>query len=115
MNPWLILVGVLALIGSYAFGRNDGYEYAQAEHRKIELSQEAARKSALQAAAAEIAKIDVKNVTIQAKAHEIEQLTRKKDYAAAFEANGELMTASQNLYAWLWDNMSEAEKKRIIA
>lgn len=51
---------------------------------------------------------------IQARAHEIEQLTRKCDYASAFEANGELMTASQNLDQWLWQNMSDAEKKRII-
>ena len=31
---------------------------------------------------------------IQSKAHEIEQLTRKKDFEAAFKANEELQAAS---------------------
>lgn len=47
---------------------------------------------------------------IQAKAHEIEQLTRKGDYAAAFEANRALQAASQKLGNWLWKNMQDVEK-----
>lgn len=44
---------------------------------------------------------------IQAKAKEIAELTLRKDYAAAFEANRSLQAASQKLGNWLWKNMDE--------
>ncbi len=67
MNPTVILAGLLALLisiggaGWYGFGL--GYDRHVAEI----AAEDKARKEGLQAAAAEIAKIDVKNVTVQGK------------------------------------------------
>ena len=67
MNPWLILAGVLALAGAVGGGYVKGAKDNEAEHLRIAQAEEKARKEALQAAAMEVAKIDVKNVTIQGK------------------------------------------------
>lgn len=67
MNPWLMLAVVAALAGAGGAGYWKGGNDAEAEHLRIEKAQEQAHKDALQAAAKEIAKIDVKSVTIQGK------------------------------------------------
>lgn len=47
---------------------------------------------------------------IQAKAHEIEWLTRKGDFEAAFKANHDLQEASQTMMRWLYKRILESEK-----
>lgn len=79
MNPWLILACVVALaagaVGGYVKGGRDN----EAEHLRIDNLQQAAKDVALQAVAAEIVKIDVKNVTIQGKV--IERIRTEQVYA----------------------------------
>lgn len=78
MNPWLMLAVVAALAGAGGAGYWKGGNDAEAEHLRIEKAQEQAHKDALQAAAKEIAKIDVKSVTIQGKV--IERIRTEQVY-----------------------------------
>ena len=82
MNPTVILGVILSAVilagGSYIKGRGDGYELQQVEQRRIELEQHQAREEALSAAASEIAKIDVKQITIQGKV--IERIRTEQVY-----------------------------------
>lgn len=71
MNPTLILAvllgWVLSVIGAGWYAMNLGYDKHITEIAAQRESDEKVRKEALDAAAREIAKIDVKNVTIQGK------------------------------------------------
>lgn len=79
MNPWLILAGVLALAVAATGGYVKGGRDNEAEHLRTAKVQQEARDKALKAAAAEIAKIDVRNVTIQGKV--IERVRTEKVYS----------------------------------
>lgn len=71
MNPTLILAvllgWVLSIIGAGWYAMNLGYDKHIAEIASQREAEDKARKEALDAAAREIAKIDVKNVTVQGK------------------------------------------------
>ena len=65
INPWLILGAIAAILGAYFYGRHDGGEIAEAQQLR---DKEVARQvfdQAQAAAAGEIAKIKVRNVTVQ--------------------------------------------------
>ena len=65
LNPWVILSVVLALGGSYAWGRHDGAKSASAD--KLEQAAVLAKvtEAAQKGAAGEIAKLTIQHVTIQ--------------------------------------------------
>nr|MBL8412726.1 hypothetical protein [Dechloromonas sp.] len=69
---WAVLL--LALAGSYAWGRADGRALADAESLRAEQIADAALESARRGAAEEIAKLEVKHVTVQRR---IERETRE--------------------------------------
>lgn len=65
INPWIILGVIAAIVGAYFYGRHDGGEITEAQQRR---DKEVARQvfdQAQAAAAGEIAKIKVRNVTVQ--------------------------------------------------
>jgi len=64
-NPMLILAAVLALIGAYFYGRHDGGEIAAAQRLRDEQVARQVFDQAQAAAAQEIAKIKVRNTTVQ--------------------------------------------------
>lgn len=64
-NPMLILAAVLALIGAYFYGRHDGGEIAEAQRLRDEQVARQVFDQAQAAAAQEIAKIKVRNTTVQ--------------------------------------------------
>jgi hypothetical protein len=70
-NPWLILgvsvVAVAAIAGSYVKGRSDGKAIIIAQQAREDQIRFETLQLAQQAAAEEIAKIEVKNVTIRQK------------------------------------------------
>ena len=82
MNPTVILAVLLgwalSLGGAGWYGKGLGYDQRVAEEAKDKDSAEKARKEALSAAADAIAKIDVKNVTIQGKV--IERISTETVY-----------------------------------
>lgn len=83
MNPTIVLAVLLGWVisaggaGWYGFGL--GYDRHVAEIATQQAAAEAARKEALDAAAREIAKIEVKNVTIQGKV--VERIKTETVYA----------------------------------
>lgn len=83
MNPTVILGALLGLVisvggaGWYGFGL--GYDQHVAEIAAQREAEDKARTAALDAAAREIAKIDVKNVTIQGKV--VERIRTETVYA----------------------------------
>jgi len=79
MNPWLMLGAVLALVAAVAFGNHHGYQSRLGEEAIEQQAAEKGRKEALAAVAAEIAKIDVKQVTIQGKV--IERIRTEQVYS----------------------------------
>jgi hypothetical protein len=68
-NPWALLGAVLALVGAiggaYVKGRGDGRAVEIAQRVTLEEVAQTAREASQQAAAEQIAKIEVKNVTIK--------------------------------------------------
>lgn len=69
-----IVVILLLAVGLFAAGGSVGWKAAQNSRDAQELARKQERDAALQAAAAEIAKIDVRNTTINRK---VETLTRE--------------------------------------
>ncbi|MBS1188894.1 MAG: hypothetical protein H6R10_686 [Rhodocyclaceae bacterium] len=74
MNPYIIIAAILAAVGSYFWGRSDGAELADAAQLREERIAEKAREAAQQGAASEIAKLEIKNVTIKQR---VERETRE--------------------------------------
>ena len=64
MNPWLILAAVIAWGGAYFWGRNDGADLVRAEQSRAEHLVLKVREEAQLGAAAEIAKLEIKHVTL---------------------------------------------------
>ncbi len=64
MNPWLILGAIIAWGGAYAWGRNDGADLVRAEQSRAERLVLKVREEAQLGAAAEIAKLEIKHVTL---------------------------------------------------
>jgi hypothetical protein len=68
-NPWVLITAGLALAGAvggaYMKGRSDGKAVEVAQRVTLEQVAQTAREASLQAAAEQIAKIEVKNVTIR--------------------------------------------------
>lgn len=65
INPWLILGAITAIVGAYFYGRHDGGEMADAQRLRDEQVARQVFAQAQTAAAGEIAKIKVRNVTVQ--------------------------------------------------
>lgn len=65
MNPYLILAALAAILGAYFYGRHDGSEIAAAQRLRDEQVARQVFDQAQAAAAGEIAKIKVRNVTVQ--------------------------------------------------
>lgn len=65
INPWVILAAVVAVIAAYMGGRHDGREIADAQRLRDEQVARQVFDQAQAAAAGEIAKIKVRNVTVQ--------------------------------------------------
>lgn len=64
MNPWLILAAVIAWGGAYFWGRQDGADIVRAEQSRAERLVLKAREEAQLGVAAEIAKLEIKHVTL---------------------------------------------------
>lgn len=64
-SPMLMLGALLALIGAYFYGRHDGGEIAEAQRLRDEQVARQVFDQAQSAAAQEIAKIKVRNTTVQ--------------------------------------------------
>lgn len=75
MNPWVILAGVVLWVasvgGSYWYGTDVGKTGEVAKQSEIKQAIEDTREKARQGAASEIAKIKVRNTTIQGKLREV--------------------------------------------
>ncbi len=65
MNPYIILAALAAILGAYFYGRHDGSEIAAAQRLRDEQVARQVFDQAQAAAAGEIAKIKVRNVTVQ--------------------------------------------------
>ena len=67
INPWLLLGALLAILASFGFGyqRGSAKAEAEAEHQALLIAK--ASEAAQQAAAQEIAKIDIRHTTIRQK------------------------------------------------
>lgn len=65
MNPYLILAALAAILGAYFYGRHDGSEIAAAQRLRDEQVARQVFDQAQAATAKEIAKIKVRNVTVQ--------------------------------------------------
>ena len=65
MNPWVLLGIAIALAGSHFAAYRHGVTVTEGAYAMAAQEGQKARDDALQAAAKEIAKIDVKNVTIR--------------------------------------------------
>lgn len=72
--PWLLVAALVVGAGGYVKGRADGAEIASAEHLKHEELIRQASEAAQVAAATEIAKLEVKRVTIKQR---VEKETRE--------------------------------------
>ena len=71
VNPYVALGAVLLLAGAYGWGRYDGRSIEIASQARTEKAIHAAAEASQLAAAAEIAKIEIRNVTIRQKAETI--------------------------------------------
>lgn len=65
LNPWVILAAVVALGGSYAWGRHDGGKMAAADQAERAALVAEVEARAQKGAAEEIAKLTVQQVTIK--------------------------------------------------
>lgn len=69
LNPWLILICVLAFVGSvggsYLKGRSDGKDIERSEQLTQSAIREQTMRDAQEGAAKAIAQIEVKNVTVK--------------------------------------------------
>jgi hypothetical protein len=80
MNYAAIALGfILAMLGAGWYGKNIGYDMREAEYARDAAAQDAARAEALKAAAEAVAKIDVKQITIQGKV--VERIRTETVYA----------------------------------
>lgn len=65
INPYIILAALVAIATAYLYGRHDGSEIAAAQRLRDEQVARQVFDQAQAAAAGEIAKIKVRNVTVQ--------------------------------------------------
>lgn len=75
MNPWAALAAVLLWVAStaasYFYGESVGADHEKVKQAEIKQAIEDTREKARQGAASEIAKIKVRNTTIQGKLREV--------------------------------------------
>ena len=67
LNPWLLLAGLLTILASFGIGYVKGSSDSEASHDSQELMVAKVAEKAQQAAAQEIAKIEIRHTTIRQK------------------------------------------------
>lgn len=67
LNPWLLLAGLLTILASFGIGYAKGSSDSEASHDSQELMVAKVAEKAQQAAAREIAKIEIRHTTIRQK------------------------------------------------